>query len=734
MGSPNSPPGGDVVLGDPPIWTLTGSMFAAGTAIDNTQTDLVGVFGGGNSFLEPSGNLILYGGNGTAFGVGWDTSTSIVLGGTKVIDSISLNGGGNSLVGNLSASVVIESVAGNNGITGGNSVTLTNSLGITGISLGGANDSVTLNGNAANAVLLGGANGFVQIGSTDDGLFGYSSSVALTGSGNVTIGGDEALSVTGGSDDNLVVLGDGNNSVTLTGAGNIVVVGGGNNTISVGGGLSTIAIVGIDGTNPPRFVPDADDSSFVTASPTDDISIAGSQNFVTATYENVNVFGQAASGANTVTLGDGNNTVLLGGVGSNSVTLGNGDNLIDAAGNDSFYQLGAGADAVTLSGSDNSVLIEDARGVGTDVVTLGTGQGNLVNFAMAGGSVTGTGGGVSTTTVVQTGTRGVTVNLGGATAIVSLGDGDDAVTANGASSTILLGNGNDKITADGNQDLVMAGAGNDSVTANGDQNSIILGDGDNQVIANGIQTLVTVGNGKNTITANGSGPSPGIGVQITAGSGTNSITANGNDATVTVGMAGAVPLNGDLTLSATGSNDTLTVTASDASTDNITVGNNALLSVTNGTATITGAAGDSFVLNGLNANSVLYEAGNDNLTFLGSDSCALIHLNPANTGDVLTMQGDPGNTYAGAVEISGFGGNDQIDLQGLVGGVTHADFGSLSGKALLTAVLANMRDGPTGDTLALAGGGSIKFDAPVAAFTVASFASAVTTGPLVLPS
>ena len=734
MDSPNPPAGGITQpVGDSPIWTLVGGMFVAGTAIDNTQTDYFAVFGANNTILEQFGNLVVNGGNGACFGLGWDTNTSITIGGTGVTDSITLDGGGNSLQGTVSGAVVTETVGGNNGSAGGNSVTLTNRLGITGLSLGGANDSVILNGDASNSVLLGGAAGFVQIGSADDGLFGYRSSVGLTGAGNVVVGGDENLSVTGGSDGNLVVLGDGNSNIILTGGANIVSVGGGNNTISVSGGLSTIVIQGIDGTSPPAFVPDAGDAPFVTASPTDDITIAGANNFVAATYENVNVLGQNVAAA-TVNLGDGNNTVLLGGIGGNTVTLGNGDNLIDATGDGSFYQLGAGANVVTLNGDANTVLIQDPLGVGTDAVSLGSGVGDLVNLAAAGGSVAETGSGSSTTTVVQTGARAVTASLGGATAIVSLGDGNDSVTANGAMSTIILGGGNDTITANGSQDLVVAGGGNDTVAANGDQSTVILGNGDNNVIANGVQAQVMVGNGNNTILADGSGPSPGAGAQITAGSGTNSITADGNDSTVTVGVVGAVPPSGNLTLSATGSNDSLKVNASAASTDTITVGSDDVLSVMNGTATITGTAGNSFVLNGLNSGSTVYEIGNSNMTFLGSDSCALIHLNPASTGDVLTVQGGPGKTYAGAVEISGFGNNDQVDLQGLVGAVTHADFGSLSGNALFTAVLANMQDGPIGDTVALVGGGSLKFDAPVAAFTATSFISSVTTGPVVPPA
>jgi hypothetical protein len=653
--------------------------------------------------------------------------------------------------------VVSYTVAGYAGTAGGNTVNLTNTGGLSFLTLGGSNNSVqvlagagtvlglggsdnevALNGNATNAVAIGGGSNIVVIGGGDDDAFGYTSSVALTGDANVVVGGDENFTIGGGVNTNSILLGDGNSSITLTGTQNIVAVGGGSNVIDAGGSGAQVLILGIDGTFPAAFVGEADDTPAVTAAPTDSVTIAGAGDTVTATYENVTVFGAGVTGGASITLGNGNNTVSLGGTGGNTVTLGNGGNGVNVAGDGNLVTVGQGANGITFAGNANSLLVNDAAGVGTDVVQLGTGNGDQVNLGLAGGSVTGWGNSGTSATVMQSGTRGVTVNLHGGSGVVVLGDGTDSVTANGSDASILLGNGNDTIISNGSQQVIVAGNGNDSVTANGNQLFLLLGDGNDSVVANGSglngapPEQIILGNGNNTVTADGSGTGSAGGTQITAGSGSNSITANGNWAQIAVGVAGATPPNGNLTLAATGANDTITVNASATSSDSLLLGSNATVSVTGGTLTasaLTGS-GNTFYLNGLNAHSVLSEGGNDNLTFLGSDASAVLHLNATGSGDVVTVQASGANTYAGKLEISGFSAGDRVDLQGLVGGITNLAF-SGSGSALLAQVLENMTHDASGDTLSLKGGGAIRFDVPATAYAATSFLASGNTGPVV---
>ncbi len=677
-----------------PIWTLTGGMFQAGTAIDNTQTDTFNIFGTGNTVLEQYGNLLANGGDGSGFGSSWDSNTTITIGGSNVTDNITLDGGTNAVSGTLSYSTVNYTVTGLNGTPGGNSANLDNSGGQTTVSMTGDFNSVTLNGDATNSVSFSGDDNTVLVGSQDDDNFNYSTTVNLSGDENVVGGpggegaaaGDENFTITGGTDWNNIYLGDGNNSVSLSGTNNFISVGGGDNSINAGGSYAQVEILGAELLNAAAFPPADDPADLynVFSSPTDSVTIAGSYDQVYATYENVNVIGLGVTSHATIGLGNGNNNVLLGGTGSNNVVLGNGGNSVNASGSASVYRVGNGTNSITLSGNGNAIIVNDPTGIGTDTIQLGTGTGDSVNLGSAGGSVTAWAPFGTTTMVSQnaSSSRNVTVNLHNGTGIVHLGNGNDNVTANGAFSTVFLGNGNNTINAGGFGDHIRVGDGNNTITANGPFDTIMGGNGNNLVTANGNGTGITLGYGNNTV-------------------------------------------------SATGIGETVTINGKPSSSDTVTVGNSDTVKVTNATLTLTGAAGDTFVLNNLQANSVLYENGNNDMTFLGTDSSALVHLNPANMGDVLTVQGDVGKTYAGNVEISGFGNNDKVDLQGLVGGVTHADFGSLSGASLLSAVLSNMNFGPTGDTLSLVGGGSIKFDAPVAAFTVASFASSTHVGPVV---
>jgi hypothetical protein len=686
------------------IQTLTGGDFVIGSAIDNTQTDQYTLYGVGNTVWEPLGNLTVNSGATKAdiTKYGNDTSTTIEVGGTKVKDSISIGGGGNSLsdFGDLTKATVTYTVTDNPAGSGGNIVgdggttEFTNSGGKTTISLGGASNQVYLNGNATNNVTLtGGGGSTVVVGSGDDDLFGFKSTIALAGNNDTVTGGDEDFTVTdasGTTGPNSVSLGDGNNSVTLSGTDNTVSVWGGNNTINAGGSGADVAILGIDGASDTEFVPDSDDGP-VPASPTDDVTIGGTGDSVTATYENVVIAGLAVTSDATITLGNGNNNISLGGTGGNTVTVGNGANTINATGNGSTYNLGNGPNGVTLSGNGNNIVVTDPTGSGLDTIQLGAGTGDSVNLDHAGGSVTDTGSG--TTTVTQTGPHAVTVSLNDGTGLISLGDGNDSVTANGAGTTITAGNGNDTVTATGgtkaNPDSVTLGNGTDNLTI-GNWTTATLGNGTDTVGAGNNDTL-SLENGNDTVSA-------GNNDTLTLGNGNNSINA-GNDDGITLGY-------GSNTVTA-GKGGSVTLNALASSNNTVTVGANETVSQTNGILNLTGTgAKDIFNLNGLAAGSVTNVLANgDTINFMDNSTDA-INLNPSASGDTISVFGSSGQ-YSGMLTISDFGAGQTLDLEGLFGGKNGQSINSFS------EVVANLSAGPLSDNLLLAGGGSIDLKTPV---------------------
>jgi len=710
---------------------LTGNgEFVAGSALDNTQTD--------NFFNLGTDNTIVgLGGNVNVTGLGPDSATTVYLTSTSpasnvdVTDSIVDNGSGNTLsndffgmiapiTGGSTISFTVNGPGGGNtvsltdssdstfnvtanGIGGSNTVTLGNSGGINTVSLGGSLDKVTLNGDATNTVTLGGGSASVHIGSSDDDLFGWSSTVTFSGTGNTLVGGDENFSVSGSTGSSTVHVGDGENTISMGGAGNTVSVWGGDNWIDAGGGGSHVTILGLDGTGAATPTdPDGGalgDDGPVPLSPTDDVTIAGSGDSVTATYENVNVSGILASAA-TITLGNGNNSVVLGlpsapfGPGGNHVTVGNGGNSINVRGNGNAITVGDGANGVTLSGNTNTVTVNDPTGVGKDVVQLGAGAGDTVKLGDAAGSVTGTG--LGTTTVSQSGPNAVTVNLNNGTGHITLGDGNDTVTANGGGTMVVAGNGNDTVTANGTGDTISLGNGSNTLTANGSSDHITLGNGANTITANGAGDTITVGNGANTVIADGGGD------KFTFGNGNNSLIANGNSDTGTFGTAG---LGGNNTLVATGSGDVWTFNENAASTVKATIGSIGLpgdtLKQTGGAlnATVNGNGG-AVDLTNVNTVGTSINSTGTSQTFDLTNSGGALTLNSAAPADSLTVNG-VGNDYDQALTITNFSTSDKVDLEDLytTGGVHISSFGQFF--ALYSA-------SPTG-TIDLMGGGSLSF-------------------------
>jgi hypothetical protein len=702
-----------------------------GSALDSSQTDNFFNFGAGNTIVGEGGNI-------NVIGLSTDTGTTVDLDSvsgaiTGVTDAFALHGSGNSLFDETptSGSTISYMVLGNGG---GNAVWATdasdstvgvaigvdpsatapaghNTVGISNVggtntvdlggldntvildgstnnvATGGSGSTVTLNGWASNNVTFTSGGGTVTVGETDDNHFGYSTMVAFSGTGNLLTGGDENYTVSGSTGSTTVHVGDGNNLIWLGGADNTVSVWGGDNTIVAGGGSSSVKILGVDGTDTATPMPDADDAP-VPLSPTDNVIISGSGDSVTATYENVNIWGAGVAGiatpvtgTATITLGNGNNSIVLGGGtatnNDNIVTVGNGANTINVTGNGNTITVGDGANGVTLSGNTNTVTVNDPTGVGQDIVQLGAGTGDTVALGDAAGSVTGTGTG--TTTVTQAGPNAVTVNLGAGIGDITLGNGPDTVTANGAGTTVTAGNGAD------------------TVTANGGGDAITLGNGANTVTANGGGDAITLGNGANTVTANGPGNT------FAFGNGNNSLTADGGGNHGTFGTPG---LGGNNTLVATGSGDVWTFNENAASTVTATIGTIGLpgdtLNQTGGAlnATLWGH-GDAVNLTDVGTLGTTINSDGDAETFDLTNSGGALNLNPAASGDSLTING-VSNNYGQSLAITNLTTAGTVDLEDLynVSGAHIANFSDF---------LADLTPTGTGDVLHLQGGGSLTF-------------------------
>jgi hypothetical protein len=397
-------------------WITGSNQVVFGAALNKNQTDNFLNSGASNTFVGIGGNINITGiaSSGLPTDPATDTNTAIELESSQsasikgVSDTFTLNGSDNELfnVSPIQNSTIKFTVLGNGGdnvvdlggvtnskITvaigvdksatapaGDNSVFIDNVGGTNKVNLGGSDNTVTLNGDATNTVTVG-PSATVNIGFFDDDHFGFKSTVNFSGAGNTLAGGGLEVGVAGdedftvnalGATNTIVHVGDGNNSINLGGTDNTVSVWGGNNNINAGGSDSSVTILGLDGNNTAKPTdPDGPDDAPVPVSPTDNVTISGAGDSVTATYENVDVLGTGVTGATTVTLGDGNNSVVLGdnalgNLASNStVTAGNGANAVNVTGNGVTVNLGSGANGVTLSGDSETVNVTDPTALAT---------------------------------------------------------------------------------------------------------------------------------------------------------------------------------------------------------------------------------------------------------------------------------------------------------------------------------------------------------------------------------
>ncbi len=282
------------------------------------------------------------------------------------------------------------------------------------------------------------------------------------GTGNDTITADRAnISIAGGS--NTVTTGDDNDTIIINGSGtNVVDLGAGADNLTIEGGNNTVTSANTYGT--------------------ENITIGGEgTNTVTATAggdENISITG----GANTITTGSSNDTIVSGGTTSNTITT-------------AGYQ-----NRITVSGANATVNVNNSNGQNTiSLTSTGT---NIVNTTGHSNTITTTQGDNTITLKSIDGytdprANEITVGGSGTNTVTIEGDGNtNAINMNSTGTSTITGSaGSDTINVSAGTNTVNATAGADTISITGGTNTINM--------ENAISAYVTVKTNASTNTING---------------------------------------------------------------------------------------------------------------------------------------------------------------------------------------------------------------------------------------
>jgi beta-glucanase (GH16 family)/uncharacterized protein (DUF2141 family) len=191
--------------------------------------------------------------------------------------------------------------------------------------------------------------------------------ILVTGWSETVTRGNGTFQITGSGSGATITLGNGNQSVVLTGWGNTVTTGSGNQTITLAGN-SNIVTTGAGTSTINAGVSYAHVTIGATPAGTTTIIATGYADVIGATGAgNVDISGTL--GQAVVTLGNGNDDIVLGGA-QNSITVGTGTTTISAGTGQEVIHAGGGADTITVSGWNNLL---DA-GPGSNLLNGGNGD------------------------------------------------------------------------------------------------------------------------------------------------------------------------------------------------------------------------------------------------------------------------------------------------------------------------------------------------------------------------
>lgn len=545
--------------------------------------------------------------------------------------------------------------------------------------IGGAGDNLVIGGLGADTIsstdgkdVILGDDGTIRrfTGTADDGDV-----AATTGA----TGGDDIVTITAGAA--IALLGTGADRLTAGNSGVIALGDTGTVTRKTSGTQLTATTegTGIDtittGTG-ADIIAGGDAGDVIDAGDGDNLILGD-----TGSYNSDGTLSSAATvqdGADTVTAGNGNNRVILGG-GADNATLGNGNNRILGDSGEMDWSAGefinttddttGDADNITTGDGDTVVI----GGVGGDTIVAGDGA-----HAILGDAGSFDADGILTSDVTGgDGDDHVTAGSGGSHVILG-GGADTAIIANGpnrvlgdygtnnwtgvetlSSLSSTLG-GDDDITTGTGHDVVFGGAGGDTIDAD-EGNNIVLGDSGSWS-ANGVLTSdwlaedgdddVTTGWGHDRVILGGGADIADLGDgnnRVLGDSGTNNWTTNDVLSTSTNAEGGA----DDIT---TGSGQDMIAGGQDGDTIDAGDGNNTVLgdqgnitlasgiitaisedTVNGGADNITTGTGRDVVLGGLLGDTIGSGDGDDIiLGDLGRVSDA-----GAGLGTIRTLVGEP---------------------------------------------------------------------------------------------
>lgn len=543
--------------GSTTISGITGAATTLNTIDGSAATGAISVTGintTGNTITGGSGNDTLAGaaGNDTiSSGAGDDQVT-----GAAGNDNITLGAGNDTVVLATASDVTKDDVI--DGGDGTDTLTLTgvldydsktspitdDAVGITGFEIlksGGAISKQDMTSAGLAAITAASIGGHTVTLTNDTAItdITYTAdssdlTIASTAAQTVTLSGGTAASPTDVSSSNFD---SGASAVTVVSAGSDTSA---NNAISLDGkSVATITVTGSEKID-------------VTANTSKAVATA---DFSGNTSEAISFSASASEVALTFTPGSGQVTGLTTGKGADSITLtdladtvtnsGDGDDTITAgAGNDTITASGKGADTITLGDGDDTVT---DSGAGADIITGGAGND--------------------------------TVTAGADADSVDGGAGNDNLTGGTGADTLIGGDGNDTLTGGDDADSLDGGAGNDTLSDGGGNDVVIGGDGDDTITIAAGNDNVSAGAGNDKITITGLSAAD----TIDGGDGTDTMTVtNSSGATLSPAFTSieslTVNTSSNFVLDLTNATDktsltTYTITATDASANNVTLTN-----------------------------------------------------------------------------------------------------------------------------------------------------------------
>ncbi|MCA0404937.1 MAG: hypothetical protein LCH39_02135 [Proteobacteria bacterium] len=390
---------------------------------------------------------------------------------------------------------------------------------------------------------------------------------------------------------------------------------------------------------------------------------------------------------------------VTGSTGANTITLGNGNDVVDGNGGADVINTGGGNDSVTYRGTEVSIN----AGSGFDYLNLATlSTITSIDFSAADQTI------------------GDSVNVSGFD-VLNAGGITSAMTVRGSSGQnwLTTGSGNDNIDGNGGWDSINAGGGDDTVTYRGGEQAIDGSTGTNTLVMQAAATinlsstdqtssdLVNVLNFQNVdATAVASA------MTITGSSGANTLTTGSGDDIID-GNGGADTIN------AGAGNDTITYRGSETSIDGST-GTNTLVVATVATVNLANAdqtSGDSTLVS----------------NFTDVDAHLAASANITGSAGVNAITGSGGNDTldgnGGADTINAGAGNDTVTYRGAeasIDGGTGTDTLTVVSGTIAVFDIGAGGDQTTGDSVSVTGFENIDASSATGGITVSGTSSANT--------